>query len=218
MGKTKKELREDSFVQFWYDTVEKIKPYLNLLTVIILVIAAAVVAWVVIRVLSERSEEAALAALGDSTTAEQLRNVPESYLKTSVGPMLVFSLAQKREAEDKPENREELARTWQRLLDLKPSDYFQLQAHMGLGKLALVQEKWQDALAHFEAAVSSPLTFMSAEAIWYKGWSLEKLNRTEDALNTYRSLLTRTEQVQGHLWTEMATYRLSQLERHLAGG
>jgi len=215
MGKTKKQLRGDRFLEFLQSTMDSVRPYTTVALAGAVVVIVTITVWLTFAVRSERREQQALAALGRAETVEQLQALPESYLQTSAGPMILFNLAQKLQEQDGSKHYDQLVSIYGRLLALNPSDYFTLLAHMSLGKLYVEKGEFDKALTEFQAAGQSPLTSERTEAIWYMGWCCEKLGRTGEALEAY--LKVKNEPLRGRLWREQAAFRISQLEKQSGG-
>lgn len=216
MAKTRKQLREDAFVESLQRAVDSIKPYLTVALAVVVVAIAVAGVWMTLALRSERLERLAMETLGRAETAEELRNVPPQYLKTSSGPMILYRLAQSLQQEGSAKHRDELIEVYSRLLEMRAGEYLTLLSHMALGKLFLENGTYEQALKHFQEAERSPLTFRKAEAIWYQGWCLENMGQTEQAKAFY--LRVRNEPLRSRLWREQATFRLSRLENSSSGG
>jgi len=211
MGKTKKQLREDSFVQFFHDLDERLRPHYGKITLGLVVVAAVALVWLVLSIRSEHIEKSALNAMATANTVEELQNLPPSYLNTSAGPLVLLKLARALEEQEDTDNLDQLIKVYRGLLDLNPGEYFRLHAHMAMGKILIEKQQYTEAAEEFQAATDSSLTFRDAEAIWYKAWCYEKAGQVPEAIQAYREVRDRPE-MRSRLWSEQAIFRLSQLE------
>ncbi|MHC4564086.1 MAG: tetratricopeptide repeat protein [Planctomycetota bacterium] len=217
MAKTKKELKEDAFVEFFHDAIEKVRPYANVVLAVLVIVVVLVAVWVTIAARDQMRERNALDALARAETKKQLTDLPPAYLETAAGPRILFALADKLRAEveeDGVDNSSQLIGVYRQLLELEPPNDYRLRAHMALGVLLVDSGEHDKAIEEFQAAAGLPLTYRQAEAIWYTGWCLEKLDRPNEALEHYQRI---ARDLVSRVWREQADFRISQIKKSLAG-
>jgi len=216
VAKTKRQLREDPFLEFCKHVTEAVRPYTNIGLAAVVVVVVLIGIWVAFMARKEDRERKALDSLAAVQTAQQALALPDAYLKTAAGPMIQFTRAQKLLQELAGKDRRRVIPVYERLLTLKTSDYFKAAAYMALGKLHVELGEYDAAVAAFLAAADLPLTYPRAEAIWYAGWCYEKLHRTADALAAYRRVRDSPD-MQSRFWVDEADFRISQLQSEQAG-
>ena len=70
------------------------------------------------------------------------------------------------------------------IVDQAGEGYAEAKYHLGV--LSERYERWDDAIAHYDAAIdSSQLPWYAAQATWDRGTVLERLGRTDEAIAAY---------------------------------